>query len=348
MIKAFKIENFQSHKNTKIKFDPGVNVILGSSDSGKSALFRAMLWVFYNRPLGNAFQSWWGGDTVVTGKIGSATIARKRTKTENSYTLNDKITFKAVKTDVPDEIQDIIKIDRKINVQAQADPFFLLSPSDSPGKVAEQFNSIANLDLIDESRKKINTLELSETRGIAQLKTNIETKEKELEGFSWVEDAEKAMDRITVLENKKNEAEGSISTITKFIINIKEAQGVIKHQQQYLELKPAIKSSEEIEKEINRLTKAKSIIQNLVVKIKAKKIILGDDGEVTRAKTSIYNTNELIETYKTLKIEKVSLNDLINKLKIASKKLVEEKERALSMQEELNANMPSICPLCGK
>jgi len=39
MIESAQIKNFQSHRNTELTFDPGVNVIIGSSDSGKTVTF---------------------------------------------------------------------------------------------------------------------------------------------------------------------------------------------------------------------------------------------------------------------------------------------------------------------
>ena len=55
MIKSIDIENFQSHKKTRIDFDPGVNVIIGRSDSGKTSILRALNWVINNKPSGEAF-----------------------------------------------------------------------------------------------------------------------------------------------------------------------------------------------------------------------------------------------------------------------------------------------------
>jgi DNA repair exonuclease SbcCD ATPase subunit len=58
MIKRIEIKNFQAHKNTEIDFDPGVNVISGASDAGKSSIFRALLWVITNRPSGDSIKNW--------------------------------------------------------------------------------------------------------------------------------------------------------------------------------------------------------------------------------------------------------------------------------------------------
>ena len=58
MIKNLLLKNFQSHIDSKIEFDSGFNVICGSSDSGKSALLRALMWVIANRPSGDSIKNW--------------------------------------------------------------------------------------------------------------------------------------------------------------------------------------------------------------------------------------------------------------------------------------------------
>lgn len=51
-ITALIIENFQSHARSEFRFSPGLNVINGPSDSGKSATIRALRWALYNEPRG--------------------------------------------------------------------------------------------------------------------------------------------------------------------------------------------------------------------------------------------------------------------------------------------------------
>ncbi|MCK9524299.1 MAG: AAA family ATPase, partial [Limnochordia bacterium] len=38
MIEKLTLKNFQSHKHSELEFAPGLNAIIGQSDSGKSAL----------------------------------------------------------------------------------------------------------------------------------------------------------------------------------------------------------------------------------------------------------------------------------------------------------------------
>jgi DNA repair protein SbcC/Rad50 len=51
-VTALVMENFQSHVRSEFRFGPGLNVIVGPSDSGKSAAVRALRWVLYNEPRG--------------------------------------------------------------------------------------------------------------------------------------------------------------------------------------------------------------------------------------------------------------------------------------------------------
>jgi exonuclease SbcC len=54
-IKRLVIDNFQSHQHTEVEFGSGLNVVVGPSDFGKSALVRALRWVLYNEPRGANF-----------------------------------------------------------------------------------------------------------------------------------------------------------------------------------------------------------------------------------------------------------------------------------------------------
>lgn len=49
------IENFQSHARSELSFGKGLNVIIGPSDNGKSAVLRALRWALYNEPRGSEF-----------------------------------------------------------------------------------------------------------------------------------------------------------------------------------------------------------------------------------------------------------------------------------------------------
>jgi len=87
-IKRIRIENFQSHKDTELSFSDGLNVIVGPSDQGKSAIIRAIKWVLYNEPRGTDFIRQGTNSARVTLELSNGyVITRERAPNKNRYTL---------------------------------------------------------------------------------------------------------------------------------------------------------------------------------------------------------------------------------------------------------------------
>lgn len=154
MIKSLEISNFQSHKFSTLDFVPGVNVITGISDSGKSAIFRALLWSIKNRPSGGDFKNWLAKEkdkVEVAIEFDNDWVVKTRIN-KNVYEI-DGHSFEALRSDVPEPVQNIMKID-DYNIQTQFAPYFMLQ--DSPGERAKRLNELVGLDIIDQVSKKLN------------------------------------------------------------------------------------------------------------------------------------------------------------------------------------------------
>lgn len=54
-IQEVTIEGYQSHTNSTFCLSPGLTVITGPSDAGKTAIIRALRWFAFNEPTGEAF-----------------------------------------------------------------------------------------------------------------------------------------------------------------------------------------------------------------------------------------------------------------------------------------------------
>lgn len=199
MIKSVHIKNYQSHADTELEFHPGVNVLVGSSDSGKSAIFRAMAWVMTNRPLGNAFCRWGTKKTQVDLTIDpDTTIARTKSKSENNYLFQGRELLAG--TEVPEDIQRTLKIDPVINIQQQISAPFLLSSS--PGEVASFFNDIAGLSDIDLSIKNLKSWQAGHIRVIKRLDLDIEKQQTQVDEMKYLDQAERDLE---ALEQKQSE-----------------------------------------------------------------------------------------------------------------------------------------------
>ena len=201
MLQKVTGQNFQGLKDVELSFSPGVNVIIGKSDTGKSAIFRLIEWVRTNRPLGDAFRSEWGGTTK--GKIWTTdnrTIERVKGDKENSYQINDNQKMKAFGQNPPDEVFQALMLD-EINVQSQDDPPFLLS--NSAGEVARVLNQAASLQEID-------TVTSNLTKGYRKALREIESttdilfeQKKELKQYDNLPTLEEAIIELEHLANHR-------------------------------------------------------------------------------------------------------------------------------------------------
>jgi exonuclease SbcC len=148
------VDDFQSHKSTEIEFVPGVNVICGMSQSGKTALFRALNLVVNNRPSGDRFVRH-GAEVACVSVIGKAnnqvfSVTRTKGEKKNTYEVAvgvEEAEFKAFGASVPDKISELFNL-TDVNIQDQLSPYFLVL--DSPGQISQYIRNIAKFDEIDE------------------------------------------------------------------------------------------------------------------------------------------------------------------------------------------------------
>ena len=117
-IKKVILENFQSHKYTELEFDNSLNVIVGPSDQGKSAVIRGIKWALFNEPSGDFFIR--EGETECSVTLifnNNIKLKRYRSKTKNYYHLYDsngqETIYEGFGTKVPKDIVDKISI-RKV------------------------------------------------------------------------------------------------------------------------------------------------------------------------------------------------------------------------------------------
>lgn len=213
MIKKLIVKNFQSHEKTSLDFVKGVNVIVGRSQSGKTALVRALQWCLFNRPTGYRFHRE-GADspTTVTVEVDDKRIRHIKDKRTNKYHIGKK-TFDKVGRDLPDLVSQALNVS-ELNVQSQLDSHFLITSS--PGIVAKTINRITKFDKIDTwiktLTKKINSL--SSERDM--LGSDIEHIGEELKKF-------KGLAKIKLKIEKLKEIESNISTIKIEKIDLADA-----------------------------------------------------------------------------------------------------------------------------
>lgn len=272
MFTKLELKNFQSHKETTINFAPGLNAIIGQSDSGKSSILRAIKWLITNRPSGDAFRSYWGGDTNVTLHTTNeiAIIQRFKTAKTNGYLL-DNSKYEAIGTGVPDEIAKVLNID-DINFQQQLDRPFLLD--DSAGEVAQHFNRIAHLDMIDTSVSYVKAQSRALTTHGTLLSTTIAKNESELCNYEFLPALEKDLiqleDKKTltiVLSEKMTKVQQIVTTYTSIARQMAEYKQITGLQGMADDLLKQIDKQKSYIQKIKDVQKAIANIKNCSVSI---------------------------------------------------------------------------------
>ncbi|RLC88847.1 MAG: hypothetical protein DRJ03_01000 [Chloroflexi bacterium] len=203
-LKELEIRNFQSHVNSKFKFGPGVNVITGISQAGKTAIIRAMLLLFTNRPSGvDKYRHKYTDNNVVSvkGKFSdNTTVTIRKGDRLNQYILNDE-TFERFGASCPQEIQEALNL-ADINIQTQLESHFLIT--DSASQISKTINKITNLESGDkwiaEATRRINTVNVQKQ----QLQADIENLEEEYHVLDGIEEIPPLLNRIRQQSAKRD------------------------------------------------------------------------------------------------------------------------------------------------
>lgn len=162
-IKKVLIKNFQSHENTEVDLENGINVFVGPSDSGKSAILRALRWNLMNQPSGGEFVKEGSREaTVIVEWSDGHAVRRMRNKTgsKNTYTLlKDGVVleeYTGFGSKVPPPILEITGIDPELrfNFASQLEAPFLLS--ETPKVRAETIGNLEELGRIDVELTSVN------------------------------------------------------------------------------------------------------------------------------------------------------------------------------------------------
>lgn len=221
MITELEISNFQSHEYSSLEFAPGTNIILGQSDTGKSSIIRAIHWAIANRPTGDSFRSNFTKEsTEVSIAFEEDYVSRQKGKSFNGYSTGQG-EYKALRTDVPEEVQAITKME-EVNIQPQHKAYFLLD--ETPGNVAKAFNSVSGLEEMDSSLKRINSRVRASNSKLTAITTKYAETCVEIEGLNWIGHAKKDLKSIREVEKELQQTRESFSSVVETIEQMEQVQ----------------------------------------------------------------------------------------------------------------------------
>jgi len=346
-IDKLEVINFQYHSNSTLELHKGLNVIYGDNGQGKSGILRALNWVINNSPSGFTFKKRGSDDKVLVAlTVDDQKIIRERNEKINQYRFN-KQTFKALRSNVPEEIQKHLNLSEHC-YRSQHQPYFLFQDSD--GEVAKKLNKVAGLDIIDEVMAKIKKI-FNENRSA------ITTNKQLLKDYKEKFDSYKGIGKLKTNIKKLDQTEQKISELEKTHTNLSELlSNLIEVRHRFESYKPSV----------SLLSRGKQLLANL-----------DDLNKIHRQHSQLYSfidlykqTQEKFEQKKklsalqprlkrlqtmaqelTIQAEKLTdLKKIIYNLKTAEKdsSLLKTKIQTLKQEEEKFKKQLKLCPTCNK
>lgn len=347
MISKIKLNWFQSHKRTEISLSKGVNIITGASDAGKSSIIRALIWAFYNRPLGDSVVNWNTQErdkTKVSVLFEDGELLKERHKGKSKYKVGD-VELEALKQEVPDEVEKLTNLS-DCNIQTQHEPYFLLN--ESSGEVARKLNEIVGLDIIDTIFRNIDKRIRSTSSDIQSVQTEIENTEKHLDSLK---DADALFEKATLLKSKFFD----LSKSEKRIEKCNEVCSKIRSISDQIESSKVPKNAEgfvlRIEAIVDRYkTMSKRYEALLDITTSLSKIHDDHHGEKEWVKCEDLYVPliGLVKKYETLTIRKRDLSTLVSRFNKAETEKLEEKRKKDELIEEYKDKLQKAktCPFC--
>lgn len=346
MIKSLALQNFQSHSESLLEFDPGINILIGDSDSGKTAILRALNWVLTNRPTGEAFRRNGSDKTIVTVDTSDGSVSRVRSNKDNFYLDGSGEKLAAIGTSVPEQVLKLLKMDPDVNIQRQLDAPFLLSCS--PGEVAQRLNTSVGLDEIDTGLSNAARRVRQNLSAFSEIDTRCKELSEQVRSFAYLADmehdilsAEDLSARYFELTNKEDslarciqEAKGFVSLLAELpdteglLSLISKAERLLSQRETQIVVMQRLSA---IAFEIDDTTETLRGIPDV------SSILLDCEESLSLAK-------QLIILRQTCDQFQFVIGEAVN----AEKDLLEAAKALIGNEKRFHKEIPLTCPLCGR
>ncbi len=323
MIKNIEMINFQSHKHSIINFDSGLNVIVGPTDSGKTAILRAFRWVAYNTAPGD-FIRVGASKAIVTitveneGKIQKVTRERSRGSI-NRYIItdengNEKV-LEGFGTSVPLEVQKILGV-REVdfggvtlrpNMLEQLDGPFLGKSVSAPNR-AKVLGKLAGTEKIDKANKELGTDLYRKGQEEKRIQKDLKQLEESISEYDYLPAMKERIDTLEdILEKLKKDQEihTKLVSLKNNLANIKREYGRMLHILDNLNL--IIPETEIILNSLilaiehhKRLKMLQTKFNDVLINIEKNEKVITETAEIDNVLSVISSINHATEQYSRL------------------------------------------------
>lgn len=328
-ITKVEIDNFQAHKHKVIDFVNGLNVIKGESNSGKTAILRAIYWALYDKPNGSDFIKTGAKSCRVRLHLSNGyTIERKRSRSSSgTYTLispdGSVQDYKGFSNNIPVDITNVhqmpeLKINGtsyRINIASQLDQPFLVGNSSS--ERISMIGSLVDADRADEAKKEFNLEKRRKETEKKQLQGLLQENTDKLAKYSYLDNLKSTIDlfdRAIVKLDADEKRMSDLAAIRDKRAELFKEEAVIDTRLTQIVI-PDKEDIDEFKSNIDRYDKLESLafkdnsLKSQLVIVDERISQIGDLSSITDLINSIKESIEMIEILTELKSER---NDLLS------------------------------------
>ncbi len=327
MLESITVENFQCHQDSVIELDQDSNVVVvsGSSDNGKSSIFRSIGLVLNNRPSGYGYKPHTAKKKDITNvnlKFSNGVVKRSKSASIDEYMIEaddySKEPFTALSRQVPEEVKTFLNLNES-NFQSQHEPHFFISKT--PGERAKLLNEVSGLEIIDKSITNINSLIKANTGSLEKTKDEIKDLNNKKEKLEFVKDADVL---LTSIEEKLKEIDNLTlrnQRLQNYCLEIEKTETKIKKLKEFLKVKDYVFSISGLIKDYEQVKNRNTILSQYVGKILTLNTVIDEKTNFLKIrdysnqlKTSVNQYNELKsrnEKVKKFRIELENINETI-------------------------------------
>lgn len=213
MIKSLHLKGLQSHTDSTVEFTPGVNVILGETNAGKTAVIRALQWIFQNRPLGTGLTQKDAKECLAEVTTDRGTASRIRRRGFNGYVVNE-VEYKEIGSSVPDELTPVLDL-RDVSLQEQLQPHFLITqPAGYISRYVGELLGLNSTDQVASSIKSGLTAIRSESTRLAE---SLEEMEVEKASYESLDEVDGLLRRAETLDQEHVSVAASCTRLASLI-----------------------------------------------------------------------------------------------------------------------------------
>ena len=343
MLTRIRLKNIQKHKDLTLNLDK-INVVTGATDTGKTSIFRGLLWGLTNNEAGeNLINNEGAKSCSVLINVDGHEVERSWTKSKNAYRLDDK-EFTTFRTTVPSPIESMLNM-TELNIQGRRDLPFMVYYKAS--ECASQLSEMLDLDEIDSTIANVNRAVKAKTEDVDLLKQHLKESEEGLKKYEHLDEATEAFERIDGLYVKLMDTERRLADLTALQQRIEEASEefervpnpymAVRHLKELDAIVEKVKHTEDAWYELSAVLTDAEHAQSTVKRL-------------AKAEQAYHDLAKLAEHAKRIKEvqdKKYELETMITLCREGIQSASAADNRYTVLRKEFEDAFPEVCPLCG-